>query len=131
MKKTKSILEGIGKGIQGTKRLIKNASKNPGHLVRKTAAGVVKDPVSNTIQLASLGVPVPGSRFVMMAAAPMITKGSKKILPQSVQNNLGKTAKEMLSDSRKTRASRIGQKIEIGTNKALMGLSNLSRTLPL
>lgn len=104
---------------------------NPGHGLRKITAGVVKDPITGTSVLATQLAPIPGAGTATMAASPLLSAGSKRILSKGTQKKLRETSRNIMSDTGKTAASRFGRKLEYHTNKALMGLSKVAQNIPL
>lgn len=112
-------------------KLAKETISNPGHGIRKMTAGVVKDPITGTSVLATRLAPISGVGTATMAASPLISAGSKQILPKSTQKKLRETSRDIMSDTGKTAASRFGRKLEYHTNKALLGLSKAAQNIPL
>ena len=105
----------------------KESVNNPGKGLRKLTAGYVKDPVVGTVGIASSAIPVPGAQPASLALTPAISAGSKQLTPKPIRKKLRETSKEILSNDGRTKASKIGQKIEYHTNKSLMNLSEIAK----
>ena len=129
--KTFSVLHDLKRRSGVIKKLAKETVNNPGHGLRKITAGVVKDPITGTSVLATQLAPIPGAGTATMAATPLLSAGSKRILPKSTQKKLRETSKNIMSDTGKTAASRFGRKLEYHTNKTLLGLSKAAQNIPL
>lgn len=129
--KTFSVMSDLKRRSGVIKKLAKETVSNPGHGLRKITAGVVKDPITGTTNLAAKFAPFPGAGIAAMAATPLLSAGSRKILSKGTQKKLRKTSRNIMSDTGKTAASRFGRKLEYHTNRTLMGLSKVAQNIPL
>lgn len=126
-----SFLRGLKRQGKVYMNLAKKAMHNPGHVLRKTAAGVTKDPINGAVQVTARVQPIPQVGNVTMALSPQISKVSKKTIPLNTRKKLRKTSKEIMSDSGKTKASRFGRNLEYRTNDALIKASNIAQMIPI
>lgn len=129
--KTFSVLHDLKRQSGVMKKLAEETVQNPGHGLRKITAGVVKDPITGTAVLATKLAPIPGSGITTMAATPLLSAGSRKILPKGTLKKLRETSRNIMNDTGKTAASRFGRKLEYHTNRTLMGLSKVAQNIPL
>lgn len=129
--KTYSVMRDLKRRSGVITNLIKETTKNPGRGLRKITAGTVKDPITGTVIIGSRLAPIPGVGTVTMATAHQISAASRKVLSPGAQKKLRTTAKNMMSDNRATRASRIGRGIEYYTNKSLMKMSDIAQKFPI